>query len=95
MVKRLQVTCINKTDRFNPYERISHIGGGGSILTSWRMTTDEAIDAIENGTHEFYVDRESIFVNVIVATHSGRKYLKTVAEGENPNNLLSLSECPS
>jgi len=24
----------------------------------------------------------------------GNKYLKTVADGEQPNNLLSLPECP-
>ncbi|MDD5382312.1 MAG: DUF3892 domain-containing protein, partial [Candidatus Margulisbacteria bacterium] len=29
-----------------------------------------------------------------VAIRSGRKYLKTEADGEAPNNLLSLPTCP-
>jgi hypothetical protein len=29
------------------------------------------------------------------ARHSGREYLKTEADGVKPDNLLSLSECPS
>ncbi|WP_293875992.1 MULTISPECIES: DUF3892 domain-containing protein [unclassified Sphingomonas] len=34
-------------------------------------------------------------VQVIVARSvSGNKYLKTQSDGEQPNNLLSLPECP-
>jgi Protein of unknown function (DUF3892) len=33
-------------------------------------------------------------VAVIVAFHSGRKYLKTEADGYSPDNLLALPECP-
>jgi len=33
-------------------------------------------------------------VDVVVAkSQYGHKYLKTVADGEQPNNLLSLPEC--
>jgi len=46
---RYQVKCINKNDRYNAYERITHIGGDG-----WRkITQQEAINYIENGTHSF------------------------------------------
>ena len=31
---------------------------------------------------------------VIVALHEGRRYIKTEADGEIPNNLLALPECP-
>ena len=41
----------------------------------------------------FYVSVNSRSVWVIVASHSGRKYLKTEADGYAPNNLLNLPEC--
>jgi hypothetical protein len=31
---------------------------------------------------------------VIVAVHNGHKYIKTKADGIQPDNLLSLPECP-
>lgn len=95
MAQMLEVTCINKSDRENPYERITHIGGGETILTSWRKTQEEAIAEIEGGKSRFFVRRDgkSVWIIVAVSRH-GSKYLKTQADGEQPNNLLSLPECP-
>jgi hypothetical protein len=31
---------------------------------------------------------------VVARAASGHKYLKTESDGEQPNNLLSLPECP-
>jgi hypothetical protein len=85
-----QVTCINKNNRDSAYERITHIGGPG-----WKkMTQEDAIKAIENGTRSFYVSKDGKKVDVIVATRNGKKYLKTKADDSEPNNLLSLPECP-
>ncbi|MDP8217161.1 MAG: DUF3892 domain-containing protein [Candidatus Theseobacter exili] len=42
----------------------------------------------------FFVKAGGSVVNVIVAVSKyGNKYLKTEADGEEPNNLLSLPEC--
>jgi hypothetical protein len=50
--------------------------------------------AIEQGKNEFYVTQGGNTVNVIVATSAaGHKYIKTVADGLQPDNLLSLPEC--
>ncbi len=50
---------------------------------------------IENGKWTFFVRRNSQSVRVVVAvSRYGNKYLKTEADGEQPNNLLSLPECP-
>lgn len=88
---RLEVKCINKSDRYNPHERILRIGGHG-----WEHTQEQAIAWIENGTFTYYVSQGGRQVDVIVATSShGHKYLKTTADGEHPNNLLSLPECPA
>lgn len=58
------------------------------------MSVDEGIEASERGRYSFYVSAGGRSVEVIVAVHSGRKYLKTTADGLQPNNLLSLPECP-
>lgn len=82
-------------DRYNPHERITHVGGKNANETRWRITQGRAIEGIENGEWSFYVSSGGRTVDVIVAKSKyGNKYLKTVADGEQPDNLLSLSECP-
>jgi hypothetical protein len=94
MADNLQVTSINKSDRDNAHERITHIGGV-SWGRAWKMTGDEAIAAIESGRLTFYVSTGGRTVKVIVAkSAAGHKYLKTENDGERPDNLLSLPECP-
>lgn len=88
---RFQVTCINKRGgHYNPHERIQYIGNQGG---GWRISEDSAIQRIESGQDSFYVTATGRSVDVVVATHQGRKYLKTEADGYAPNNLLALPEC--
>ena len=85
-----QVTCINKRpSHYNPHERIQAIGGSG-----WKHQEDDAIGRIDRGVDTYYVTVDGRNVRVVVATHNGRKYLKTEADGYAPNNLLALPECP-
>ncbi len=94
MAENLEINCINKSDRTNPHERIKGVGGGQTILASWRKTQEQAIAEIENGESQFYVSMDGDKVWVIVAvSRYGNKYLKTEPDGEQPNNLLSLPEC--
>lgn len=90
MASRHQVSCINKTNRNNPHERIGGQNGG----TRWALSQQDAIAAIEAGKYEFFVSRGGHTVNVVIAVSAaGHKYLKTVADGLQPDNLLSLREC--
>jgi hypothetical protein len=94
MASRHEVLCIHKTDRPNPHERITHIGGRNGDGKTWKITQEEAIAGIENGKWTFYVSRGGRTVNVVVAiSRWHHKYLKTEADGEQPDNLLSLPEC--
>jgi len=91
-----QVRCINKIPRDDPYDRIRAIGGINSDGGRWKLTQEEAIRGIELGKYSFYVQSPGTArTRVVVATsRAGRKYLKTAADGDLPNNLLSLPECP-
>jgi hypothetical protein len=58
------------------------------------LSQEEAIVGIESGKWAFYVFQQGRTAEVIVATSAfGHKYLKTVADGQQPDNLLSLPEC--
>lgn len=96
MAQPVRIECITKSDRYNAWERIRAVGGRNLGSTNWTMSQEDAIRAIENGTYSFYVERPAgDRVAVIVATSAyGNKYLKTTADGDQPNNLLSLPECP-
>ncbi|MBX3084631.1 MAG: DUF3892 domain-containing protein [Anaerolineae bacterium] len=94
MATRHQIRCVNKSDRYNPHERITHIGGVNPDGSSWRLTQEAAIAGIERGDWTFYVNVRGVESPVVVAVSQYRyKYLKTQPDGDQPNNLLSLMEC--
>ena len=88
------ITCATKLgDNYDPYERITHLGGhsdnGNISISSERM-----IKLIESENYSYYVDVNARKVKIIVAERLGKKYLKTEADGYEPNNLLALGDCP-
>jgi hypothetical protein len=96
MASSVEIKCINKQDRYNPWERILFVGGVNADGTRWKLSQEAAIRGIEEGKWRFYVSRpqgDTVWV-VIATSPQGNKYIKTEADGDQPNNLLSLPECP-
>jgi len=87
-----RIGCINKNPREDRYHSITHVGGYTD--RQWKITKDDAIGKIERREWSFYTMANGHRAEVIVATRDGRKYLKTTADYDTPDNLLSLPECP-
>jgi Protein of unknown function (DUF3892) len=95
MAQYLHIRCVVKTDRASAYERIQSVGGVKPDGSRWILTQDQAIAYIQDGTHVFYIENPGgLRIDVIVATSAHGNYLKTVADREQPDKLLSLPSCP-
>jgi hypothetical protein len=90
----LRIDHIVKSDRKDPRKRITHVSGlNPGTDERWTISTERAVEYIENGTFKFHTLADDYRANVIVRTsRTGNKYLKTEGDTDNPNNLLSLPE---
>ena len=87
----VRVTCINKPDRDNQHDRITHLGGA-----TWKWTAQQVINSINAETNTFYVldaQGHRSTVGVVTPTDGRDPYLRTYADGDWNNNLLALPEC--
>lgn len=88
-----RVDCINKEDRDSPYTRISHLGGI-KHGQRWKENSAIVIMHIEMEMYFYYTEINGNKAKIVVAERNSIKYLKTEADDDEPNNLLSLPECP-
>lgn len=89
----VQVTCIVKPHPQSPHEHITHLGNPGH----WMWTREQVIASIEAKSNTFFVidPYSGRRANVGVVREPGKApYLRTYADGQWNNNLLSLNQCP-
>ncbi len=87
-----RITCVKKDPRQDPYKRITDVGFLNS-KGSHRASQEQVIQWIDEG-YPFYVEVGGRRVDVVVKTSRfGNKYIRTEADNDEPNNLLSLMEC--
>lgn len=85
-----QVTC-HKPDNSDADLRIQGLGGAFGY-----KGIDTLIREIEGRINSYWTttaDRKTVRV-IVAKRNNGRKYLKTEADGVEPNNLLALPKCP-
>ena len=90
----VQVTCITKPDPQSPHEHITELG---NPRAGWKWSREDVIRSIDAGTNTFFVidPYTSKRSTVAVVRPSGRAaYLRTHADGDWNDNLLSLNQCP-
>jgi hypothetical protein len=88
-----QVTCIIKPNPQSPHEHITHVGNP----PQWVWPREDVVASIEAKTNTFFVrDPYSGKRSEIgVVREAGKApYLRTYADGNWNNNLLSLDQCP-
>lgn len=90
MAETFQVTH-HRPDNWDADRRLQGLGGVGG----WYRDIDTLIRAIEAKTLSLWTTTtagQSVWV-VVAQRANGRKYLKTQADGIEPNNLLKLPVC--
>ena len=90
----VKVTCITKPHPESPHEHITHLGNPAA---NWNWTREQVIASIDAGSNTFYVTdpRTGKRSDVGVVRVAGRApYVRTHADGDWNNNLLSLDQCP-
>jgi hypothetical protein len=88
-----QITCIVKPYPQSPHEHITHVGNP----PQWVWTREQVIASIDAKTNTFFVRDPNTGkrseVGVVVEPRKA-PYLRTHADGNWDNNLLSLDQCP-
>jgi len=88
-----QVTCITKSHPQSSHEHITHLGNP----PTWKWRREDVIASIDAKTNTFFVidpfngKRSNV---AVVRPDRGAAYLRTHADGDWNDNLLSLNQCP-
>jgi len=90
----LEVTWVDQADHPDPGQRIGQVGGHSGKL-KWQHTQAQAIEAIEQDVFAYYVKKDDQILKLEVGlAPNGCKYLKTEADADAPQLLLSLPKGP-
>jgi hypothetical protein len=93
----VRITCINKDngDHYDQHLAITHLGWlEDGTEKRGKATRLQIVEFIENGNYAYVEDNYGNIAKLIVkVSYAGNKYVKTVSDGKETNNLLALSEC--
>lgn len=90
----VQVTCITKPHANSSHEHITELG---NPKVGWKWSRERIIASIEDKSNTFYVvdPYNGKRSDVGIVRPAGRPpYLRTYADGDWNDNLLSLDQCP-
>jgi hypothetical protein len=89
-----QVTCIVKPHPLSPHEHITHVGNPAG---QWMWPREQVVASIDAKTNTFFVlaPISGKRADIGVVRENGKApYLRSYADGQWTNNLLSLNQCP-
>lgn len=93
----VRIKCINKDngDHYDAHEGITHLGWvNESDNKSGKSTRAEMVKFVEGGGKAYTKDSlGNVAYLVVRISRSGNKYVKTVADDKETDNLLYLMEC--
>lgn len=93
----VRITCINKDggNHYDPHEAILDLGWvDDQTGKSGIATLAEMIAFLEKDGRAYTEDRFNRVTWLIVSvSRFGNKYVKTIADGRETNNLLAMAEC--
>jgi len=93
----IRITCINKDggNHYDPHEAIMRLGWiDESNNQTGKSTLVEMISFLEKGGQAYVRGASGTIASLVVRTSRfGNKYVKTIANGKETDNLLYLLEC--
>jgi hypothetical protein len=96
----MQITCIHKTPRNDPYHPIRQVGGINRTQNiPFRISQADCIRSIDRGNHFFVIAPDVTRADVHVHIHfspwslQGTRYIATNPDNTRADNLLDLPEC--
>lgn len=91
----LHVTCVARSDSNDPHARILAVGGRDGWGKPFRLTHEEAVQAVRHGRLNLWFEHPEGHVTPVVVARGAfsHYYLKGEGDLEQPDSLLELPEC--
>lgn len=90
-----QVTCISKDNGHHEdlHLVISHLNWKDENGKFWRSTRLQMVEFVERDGIAYVEDRFGVAKLIVRKSSWGNKYVKTISDGRETDNLLNLPEC--
>ena len=94
----VRITCINKDsgNHYDPHEAIQYLGwvedGTGKTRKSSRLEMVEFVEQYPQGAYVIGRYLTKVYLEVRTSA-AGNKYVRTIPDNTESNNLLALPEC--